>query len=97
MLRLDLKDNDDTVLFVNPMDGVEIGKLDYDPVIYEKNIYKLTIGKLGMCTTHYVYSSKEDRDAAYDYVLAEITTYLFPQVELGPICQNDFAMPEEEQ
>lgn len=78
MLRLELKDNDDTVLFVNPMNGVEIGRFDCD---YGEGIYKLTIGKLGMYITQYVYSSKVDRDAAYEYVLAKINEYLFPQIE----------------
>ena len=88
MLRLNLKDLDDTVLFINPMNGVEIGKLYCD---YSENIYRLTIGKpgTGMYETQYAYSSKEDRDIAYEYVLAKINEYLFPQIEFGEVCCDE--------
>jgi len=139
MLRLNLKDNDDTVLFVNPVNGVEIHKItdrlsfrtmEWDEELlmlggYKKrenvvidswnNIkkYQFVRGeqekpglRLSFATCgggkfmHAVvlYSDFESRDRAYGYVLTKIDEYLFPpQVELGPICQNDFAMPEEGQ
>lgn len=86
MLRLELRDSDDTVLFVNPMNGVEIGRFDYEYTDSEIS-HKLTIGKPGMYTTQYVYSSKEDRDTAYEYVLAKVNEYLFPQTDLRDAVQ----------
>lgn len=103
MLRLDLKDNDDTVLFVNPVNGIEIHKITdgFSVGKQEKYGLRLSFATCGSCKLMYTvvwYSDFESRDRAYGYVLTKIDEYLFPpQVEFGPICQNDFAMPEEEQ
>lgn len=92
MLRLDLKDSYETVLFIDPMKGVRIKK-EPSRVKYEVSI---EAGNFIVC--YAVYDSEKDRDAAYEYVLTKINEYLFPQiepVELGPICPNDFAVTKE--
>ena len=86
MLRLDLKDNDDTVLFVNPVYGIEIHKITdrFSVGEQEKFGLRLSFATCGSCELMHTvvwYSDSESRNTAYDYVLAEITTYLFPQID----------------
>lgn len=101
MLRLDLKDNDDTVLFVDPVNGIEIHKIAerlFSVGEQEKYGLRMAFATCASCELMQPvawYPDPKSRDAAYDYVLTEIAKYLFPPVELGPICQNDAAMSDE--
>ena len=82
MLRLDFKDDDETVLFFDPIMGVRINK--YDDIVRSKPRYELDIN-----TNHDMFSmfydSMGDRDAAYEYTLNKINNYLFPQIETAEI------------
>ena len=95
MLRLDLKDSDDTVLFVDPVNGIEIHKIADRLFMDERERYglRLSFATCGSCELMHTvvwYSDSESRDTAYDYVLAEITTYLFPQIDpVIDIPEND--------
>jgi hypothetical protein len=78
MLRLDLKDNNETVLFVDPMNSVKIMKQkDTDRI---KTTYVLLIDT-GNIVCYAEYYSEEHRDEVYEYVLNKINEYLFPQKE----------------
>ena len=86
MLRLDLKDADDTVLFVNPVNGIEIRKITdrFSVGEQEKSGLRIVFATCGSCelmTAIAWYGSSESRDTAYKYVLAKINEYLFPQIE----------------
>ena len=74
MLRLELNDCAETVLYIDPMKGVKIRK--------EKggSSYELCI-ETGSTFCHAVYDSERTCNAAYGYVLAKIDEYLFPQIE----------------
>ncbi len=86
MLRLELKDNDDTVLFVNPMNGIEIHKITDRFSVGEQEKFGLrivfaTCGSCELMHTVVWYRNPETRNTAYEYVLAKISEYLFPQIE----------------
>ena len=97
MLRLDLKDDAGTVLFIEPMNGIKVRK--EKPKVKEGTCglcYELCI-ETGSDVCYTTYDSMEYRDAVYEYVLNKISEYLFPQIEatgFKPICPNDAAMPE---
>lgn len=81
MLRLDLKDANSTVLFINPMNGAKIRK---------ESDYELCI-ETDTVVCYASYNLKEHCDEAYWYVLNKINEYLFPQIEpdrLKPIFGN---------
>lgn len=82
MLRLELKDVNETVLFIEPTNDVKIRKGEApskDGPQYELDIE----------TDHSIcyasYYLEEERDDAYEYVLNKIDEYLFPQVELKEV------------
>jgi hypothetical protein len=72
MLRLDLNDINETVLFVNPMNGVKILKQKDDS---EETRYVLLIDT-GNIVCYNEYYSEEVRDESYEYALNKINTYL---------------------
>lgn len=72
MLRLDLKDAKETVLFIDPMEGVKIHKDVTDSGLFIET---------GDLVTYVSYKLEKSRDAAYEYVLNKINEYLFPQIE----------------
>jgi hypothetical protein len=74
MLRLDLKDNHKTVLFIDPMKDINIS------INNKESCYELHI-ETNSDVCFAVYESEEDRDAAYEYVLNKINEDLFPQKE----------------
>ena len=76
MLRLDLKDKDSTVLFIEPEKGITIRK----GKSYE---LWLEVGGWGACCTEYY--SEESRNAAYDYAVHKIKEYLFSK---GCLCKE---------
>lgn len=78
MLRLDLKDKDSTVLFIDVMSGVKIYK--NLSKLYYTDRYELII-ETSSDTCCAIYDTKENRDEAYDYVLNKINEYLFPQID----------------
>lgn len=81
MLRLDLKDDKSTVVFINPMNVIKINK---------ESRYGLRI-ETNSDVCYVDYNSVESRDEAYWYVLNKINEYLFPQIEpdrLKPIFGN---------
>lgn len=84
MLRLDLNDKHDTVLFVNPMNGVKINK-QKDP---ENSSYVLIIDT-GNIVCYLEYDVKEYRDANYGYALNKINEYLSPNVESVPLYKEE--------
>ena len=73
MLRLDLKDENETVLFIEPFKGVTIHKT----VSQDNGLYVEYFDHIAYVT----YDSVESRDAAYEYVLNKINEYIFPQME----------------
>ena len=76
MLRLELKDKNETVLFFDPMKDVKVRKEESKTEV----CYELCIDTCNdVC--YAMYDSKADRDAAYEYVLTKINEYLFPQIE----------------
>ena len=92
MLRLDLKDRNETVLFIDPTKEVKVRK----ECTEKKSYYELSIEtESGVC--YAIYYTEGACIEAYKYVLNKINEYLFPlieSVELGSICPNDAAMPE---
>lgn len=83
MLRLDLKDKDSTVLFIDVMIGVKIYK-SQPKVLYDDRYGLIIKTSSDVCCA--VYDSEEHRDEAYDYVLNKINEYLFPQIETSDVC-----------
>lgn len=86
MLRLELKDVNETVLFVNPVNGICIHKLFESYIAFdgEKHGIRVEFATCGSCELMHTavwYPDPESRDAAYEYVLAKINEYLFPQIE----------------
>lgn len=86
MLRLELKDNDDTILFVNPQNGIEVRKTADRYSMDEKEKFGLrivfaTCGSCELMHTVVWYRNPETRNTAYEYVLSKINEYLFPQIE----------------
>lgn len=75
MLRLELRDTSSTVLFIDPMKGVKIRKEGGGRQSHELCI------ETGYTFCHAVYDFERDRDTAYEYVLAKINEYLFPQID----------------
>jgi len=67
MLRLDLKDENETVLFIDPQKGVKIYK---DKM--EEGLFIDALDSVSYAT----YESKECRDAAYEHILTAITECL---------------------
>lgn len=78
MLRLDLKNKNNTVLFVDPINGVKILKQK------DADSYVLLIDT-GNIVCYMEYDSEELRDEVYEYVLNKINEYLFPQIEVVPL------------
>lgn len=78
MLRLELKDNAETVMFIDPVKGVKIHKAKT-----EKSYYELCV-ETSSTICYAIYNTAEYRDIAYDYVLDKINEYLFPQIEFRP-------------
>lgn len=86
MLRLDLKDIDDTVLFANPVNGIEIHKIAdrfsvREPEKFGLRLSFATCGSCELMHTVVWYSDSESRDTAYEYVLSKVNEYLFPQID----------------
>ena len=84
MLRLDLKDKHETVLFIYPTNGVMINKRED----LENSCYVLIIDT-GNIVCYSEYDTKEYRDADYEYAINEINEYSFPQVETVPLYKED--------
>jgi hypothetical protein len=86
MLRLNLNDINETVLFVDPMNGVKILKQKDDS---EETTYVLLIDT-GDIVCYAEYNSEDVRDAVYGYVLNKINEYLFPQIEAAQLrCKEE--------
>lgn len=81
MLRLDLNDKNNTVLFVDPINGVKILKQKDDN-------YVLLIDT-GNIVCYIEYDSEELRDEVYEYVLNKINEYLFQQIETTQLCYKE--------
>lgn len=86
MLRLELKDIDDTVLFANPENGIEVHKINDRFYSSEKEKFGIriilaTCGSCELMQTVAWYPDSESRNAAYEYVLSKINEYLFPQID----------------
>ena len=76
MLRLDLKDRNETVLFIDPMKEVKVRKERTE----KKSYYELSIEtESGVC--YAVYYTEAACNTAYERVLNKINEYLFPQIE----------------
>lgn len=82
MLRLDLKDNAETVLFIDPMKDVKIRKAASKGSCYEFTIETC----FDVC--HAFYDTETERDNAYERVLNKINEYLFPQIESELVTAN---------
>ena len=86
MLRLELKDRNDTVLFADPTNGIQIHKVEdsFRLSVHEKRdaygirIAFATCTGCELMTTTTWYDGSESRDAVYDSILAKIDEYLFP-------------------
>lgn len=85
MLRLELKDNDDTVLFLNPMNGVQIHKqMNLSSDVIKRFGIRIVFATCGSCElmhTIVCYPDPGSRDAVYESILAKINEYLFPQID----------------
>ena len=87
MLRLDLKDIDNTVLFVDPMNGIEIRKITdrfFMGEAQEKYGIRMAFATCASCELMQPvawYPDPESRDRAYGYVLTKIDEYLFPKID----------------
>lgn len=86
MLRLELKDIDDTVLFVNPQNGIEIRKIADRFFTDEKEKFgiRFAVATCGSCELMQPvcwYRDPESRNTAYEYVLSKVNEYLFPKID----------------
>jgi len=91
MLCLNLKDNNETVLFIDPMkDIIKIRKEESKL----KVCYEICIDTSSdVCCAEY--NSKADRDEAYEYVLNKINECLFSQIEADDFRKPYYAREEE--
>lgn len=83
MLRLDLNDNAETVLFIDPMkEDIKIRKAASKGSCYEFTIETC----FDVC--HAFYDTETGRDDAYERVLNKINEYLFSQIESELVTAN---------